>query len=145
MTTPADELHAAARKLRSAASALGSAPGISDDWIAEGTTVSQGRYPDTGEPVYPVAEAASPQCATLIALMHPGVGLALADWLDSWIGVDLSEHGPMPEDARHALAVARQILGTAGQSCADCSAALRPGMDVELEHDCPAVTEEPKP
>ncbi|MEU3220004.1 hypothetical protein [Streptomyces sp. NPDC006971] len=36
----------------------------------------------------------------------------IADWLDSWTGVDLSEHGPMPEDARHALAVARQILGT---------------------------------
>ncbi|MFF4661985.1 hypothetical protein [Streptomyces sp. NPDC001282] len=36
----------------------------------------------------------------------------IAAWLESWTGVDLSEHGPMPEDARHALAVARQILGT---------------------------------
>ncbi|MFD3638255.1 hypothetical protein [Streptomyces griseus] len=45
-----------------------------------------------------------------MALVHPGVGLALAAWLESWVGVDLSEHGPMPEDAQHALAVARQLL-----------------------------------
>ncbi|MFF8422977.1 hypothetical protein [Streptomyces sp. NPDC015680] len=52
------------------------------------------------------------QHADYIATMGPAVGLALADWLDSWTGVEISEHGPMFEDARHALAVARQILGT---------------------------------
>lgn len=46
-----------------------------------------------------------------IALMHPGVGLAVVRWLESWAGVEFDEHGPMPEDAQHALAVARQILG----------------------------------
>lgn len=47
-----------------------------------------------------------------MALMHPGVGLALAAWLEGWAGVGLSEYGPMPEDAQHALTVARQLLGT---------------------------------
>ncbi|MFD5875666.1 hypothetical protein [Streptomyces sp. NPDC060322] len=53
-----------------------------------------------------------PQHGRYIALMDPTLGLALAAWLESWVGVDLSEHGPMPEDAQHALAVARQVLGT---------------------------------
>jgi hypothetical protein len=44
-----------------------------------------------------------------IAAMHPGVGVALARWLDSWTGIDLREDAAMPEDARHALAVARAI------------------------------------
>lgn len=48
-----------------------------------------------------------------IAAMDPAVGLALAAWLESWTGIELNEHGPMPEDAQHALAVARQILGEA--------------------------------
>jgi hypothetical protein len=47
--------------------------------------------------------------APYIAAMHPGVGRALADWLDSWTGIELSEGAALPEDASHALAVARAI------------------------------------
>lgn len=46
-----------------------------------------------------------------IALVHPGVGLALADWLDSLTGIEFSEHGPMPDEMVHALTLARQLLG----------------------------------
>lgn len=49
--------------------------------------------------------------AAWIALMHPGVGMALAAWLDSLTGIEISEHGPMDEEFRHALAVARALLG----------------------------------
>ncbi|MFD3640995.1 hypothetical protein [Streptomyces griseus] len=73
-----------------------------------------------------------------MALMHPGVGLALAAWLESWVGVDLSEHGPMPEDAQHALAVARRILGTSAAEGAtvDLEPQDHPGADlfVALQH-----------
>ena len=43
--------------------------------------------------------------ARWIATMHPGVGLAIADWLE-WVS---ARRVPF----RHALAVARQILGEA--------------------------------
>jgi hypothetical protein len=56
-----------------------------------------------------------------MALMHPGVGLALADWLKSTaLTVDaVAKHRPdavIEDENAHwlvpALAVARQILGT---------------------------------
>ncbi|MFJ2067073.1 hypothetical protein ACIOIM_29300 [Streptomyces albidoflavus] len=47
-----------------------------------------------------------------IAAMHPGVGKALAAWLESWTGIEVAEDGPLPDDLRHALSVARQILGS---------------------------------
>lgn len=78
---PADQLRAAAEKLRAAR--------------------------------FSGAITATPTVAALI-----GARLPLAAWLESWAGVDLSEHGPMPEDAQHALAVARQILGTEGEGAA---------------------------
>ncbi|MFD3741082.1 hypothetical protein [Streptomyces sp. NPDC058629] len=71
--------------------------------LIHGTGSTRGRAPSV-----------EPQHGRYIALMDPGVGLAVARWLESWAGVDLSEHGPMPEDAQHALAVARQLLGTTG-------------------------------
>lgn len=46
------------------------------------------------------------------AAMDPTVGLALADWLDSWVGIDFSEHAAMAGDLAHALAVARAINGS---------------------------------
>ena len=39
----------------------------------------------------------------------------LANWLDSWTGIDLREDAALPEDAQHALAVARAVLGTPDQ------------------------------
>lgn len=47
-----------------------------------------------------------------IAATHPGVGKALAAWLESWTGIEVAEDGPLPDDLRHALSVARQILGS---------------------------------
>jgi hypothetical protein len=44
--------------------------------------------------------------AAWIALMHPGVGLALADWLD-----DAAEGDAQGEINPYTLAVARQFLG----------------------------------
>jgi hypothetical protein len=114
--TPAQTLTAAAAKLRAFATEAGHrAPG---PWIVheaygflrvdndrdktkEAWTVKTGA--DLAEENRPTAE--------YIALMHPGVGAALADWLDSLTGVEVSEHGPMAEEYQHALAVARAILG----------------------------------
>lgn len=112
MTTPADELRTAAERLRTTANAVQSAPGIDNAWAADGTTVTQGVYPDTGEPIYPVADAASPQCAAHIALMDPALGLLVADWLEREAArrhaLDVGQ--PIP-DGEPALAVARQING----------------------------------
>lgn len=46
----------------------------------------------------------------------PLAGLAdpVADWLDSWTATNIREDGPMPEDFRHALTIARKILGEEG-------------------------------
>jgi hypothetical protein len=80
-TSPAAELRAAAEKIRVSVDAVRSPDGIDNSWIAEGLIVSQGVYPD-GSPVYPVADAATPQCAAYIASMGPDVGAVLADWLE---------------------------------------------------------------
>ncbi|MFC8553362.1 hypothetical protein ACFUMI_38300 [Streptomyces sp. NPDC057273] len=91
MPTPAEELRAAAEKLRAAADAAVDASPL--PWSA-------GHDEDAPIPY--------------IAAMHPGVGAALAAWFESvafrarhngseWVGADL----------HHALAVARQILGSA--------------------------------
>jgi hypothetical protein len=50
--------------------------------------------------------------APYIAMMHPGVGLALADWLDATAPAEGSS-GNLPGEWEAALAVARLILGGA--------------------------------
>ncbi|MEV7654608.1 hypothetical protein AB0O39_10600 [Streptomyces anulatus] len=124
---PADQLHAAAEKLRALLADLDDCRG---PWYV--VNREQRPYPqridNIGVP-YVVASTTTdpshpPTLADYICAMHPGVGLAVARWLESWSGVDLSEHGPMPEDAQHALAVVRQLLGTStGETTA---AALEP-------------------
>ncbi|SCK20295.1 hypothetical protein YUYDRAFT_02113 [Streptomyces sp. ScaeMP-e48] len=123
--SPADLLRAAAEKLREeAARAHRASPGpwaVTDEHVvrcADGMIVAERSGTN-----HPAERGDLPH----IALMHPGVGLALAAWLESWSGVDLSEHGPMPEDAQHALAVARQLLGTsAGEGAASSVGASAP-------------------
>jgi hypothetical protein len=84
--TPADELRTAACALR--ARAAKTEAGITAA-LHEGTRDLFGKaIPDR-------------------AAMHPEVGGALADWLDS-AAIDAEQIGPDP----HALAVARAILGT---------------------------------
>lgn len=120
-TTPADELRTAAEKLRETAIAAGGSGWIADHY-SEGTIVR----PSGSEVSLFVlaadgARAVGTPCVTPpigahIALMHPGVGLALADWLDKeaafWQSAVTSDaHGHRPTGA--ALAVARQVLGPA--------------------------------
>ena len=105
MSTPADELRAAATKLRELATAASSAPWTVNTW----GNVETAGLEEVAE-VWPL-QASPGVNAAYIAAMGPNVGAALADWLDSWTGIDLYEAGSLPEDARHALAVARQING----------------------------------
>jgi hypothetical protein len=142
--TPAEELRAAADKIRSLAKAI-DAPGLPDQsWHTEECAseergdcpciVAQGRsiyhHGEPPTPLFYVADAETPECAAYIAAMHPGVGTALADWLDQAAhhyecGIraadDVFRDDPTGRDAflttgpgapsPHALAVARQILG----------------------------------
>ncbi|MER7213549.1 hypothetical protein ABT340_41350 [Streptosporangium sp. NPDC000239] len=48
-----------------------------------------------------------------IQVMSPALAQALAAWLESWEGVEVRLDGPMPEDYRYALRVARAINGGA--------------------------------
>lgn len=56
-----------------------------------------------------VAEYASHEAASYIATTHPGVGLALADWLD-WTLTYIYGTDPIP-DEHPALTVARAVFG----------------------------------
>ncbi|MFJ6615432.1 hypothetical protein ACIQPT_34730 [Streptomyces sp. NPDC091289] len=131
---PADQLRAAAEKLREEATrahrASPSPWAVTDEHVvrcADGMIVADRSGTD-----HPAERADLPY----IALMHPGVGLALADWLDrAAVEHDATVHGaagvwsePGEErerDAwverqtnRHALAVARQLLGAS--VCPEC-------------------------
>lgn len=124
--TPATELRRAARYLRGAATADYVTPG---PWIVheaygflrvdndrdktrEAWTMKTGA--DLAEENRPTAE--------YIALMHPGVGLALADWLELTADVINSRTIADPSDEytvdisdEQALVVARAILGQVTQ------------------------------
>jgi hypothetical protein len=127
-TTPADELRAAAALLRThATTAHRSSPApwtVTDEYVvrcADGMIVADRSGTD-----HPAERADLPY----IAAMDPGVGRALADWLDAAaVGYDATVTGAAsvwtdPADAaerdawvarqtdQHALAVARQVLGT---------------------------------
>lgn len=73
--------------------------------------VYQGEYSPLTEPQVPhiqyVADAEGPAFAAWIAAMHPLVGIALADWLDS-AAEDAETIGLDP----FAVAVARAFLGS---------------------------------
>ena len=111
MTNPADELRAAAVRLRQLVTFLGDCRGpwkVGTPPSGYPQSISNVGVPycvadtheDPGIPVFTIAP--------YIATMHPGVGKALADWLD--YEADLM--GPGAERrgrTKHALAVARQI------------------------------------
>ncbi|WP_326768612.1 hypothetical protein OG978_32475 [Streptomyces sp. NBC_01591] len=106
-TTPADVLRAAAEKLRVLAAAVSAPEARYQPFHADGTDVTQGRSPG----MYDVAKTETVELADYIAVLHPGIGLALADWLETTAGYYAP--GPThPTHVVHALAVARQILGT---------------------------------
>lgn len=133
--TPADLLRAAAELLRQTATTAGGKPWAADHF-PEGTIV---RPAANTHSLFRLAAhgnraagtpCVTPQVGAHMALMHPGVGLALAAWLDrAAVEYDAtvrgaagvwSESGEERErDAwverqtnPHALAVARQLLGT---------------------------------
>lgn len=112
MTTPADELRAAAEKLRADADAARKASPppwtVTDERVvrcADGVIVADRSCTD-----HPAERADLPY----IAAMHPGVGAALADWLEATADrLAVSTHpGWQDTAAPLPLAVARQILGS---------------------------------
>lgn len=127
--TPAEELHAAATLLRdrlvSAATdgpwhVIEYEPMIRDTYNFEaglGTTPDE---PDIAGHGYEGGGFDRICDARYVAAMHPGVGAALADWLDaaaahvraSYVCCDSGAHRCYESAAPQALAVARAILGS---------------------------------
>ncbi|MFE6868343.1 hypothetical protein ACFVFS_17475 [Kitasatospora sp. NPDC057692] len=119
---PADLLRQAAQQLRDYATAAVPGPWVPSIVRSPRSTVTSGIYSHA----HPAGSAASEiaasgrkgrECggitnadnAQYIALMHPGVGLLVADWLDS-AATDAEMVGPDVQ----ALAVARAVLGQDG-------------------------------
>jgi hypothetical protein len=124
-TTPADTLRAAAKRLRKLAGQATPAPWETtwrgQEYQLDGNTendlspISQWTYAiATWEPQ---ASEQRAECdvadADYMAAMHPGVGAALADWLDAEAARLDATALPFWQETvgRHALAVARQLLG----------------------------------
>lgn len=110
--SPAETLIAAASLLREHVGFL-QLLGVRGPWsVHTGPTGYPQEISNVGVPIL-VANTftdpkAPPVMANYIALMHPGVGLALADWLES-AARDAEQIGPDP----FALTVAGQLLGGA--------------------------------
>ncbi|MFD4740586.1 hypothetical protein ACFWNQ_24960 [Streptomyces virginiae] len=106
--TPAEELRVAAEKLRTLSTEASEPPWTVNQW----GNVESADFAEAAE-VWPL-QAKPGANADYIAAMHPGVGAALADWLDAY-----AEHlaatthpGWQETTAPVQLAVARQILGS---------------------------------
>jgi hypothetical protein len=110
VTTPADELRTAATTLRTHAEGAADGPWTVNGWGNIETAKSE----EVAE-VWPLNNR--DHNAAYVAAMHPGVGKALASWLESWTGIEMYEAHALPEDARHALAVAR-LINAAGSPAA---------------------------
>lgn len=125
MRDPLDDLRAAAKLLRDRAEAAAPGP-----WHrAADHERPRGQYPDNaigywdGEYARCVSYSGTGQGAEAdadavwIVTMHPGVGLALADWLESvaarWVGRAELNYPARHVFQQHALRVARLILGEA--------------------------------
>jgi hypothetical protein len=99
--TPAEELRQAAKLMRERAGrASAYSPG---PWISEPAGGGLDRIAPAGVPEWTIARAL-PSAAAHIAGMHPGVALAVADWLEVK-AANLGDH-----DHGYALAVARAYL-----------------------------------
>ncbi|MFE3583719.1 hypothetical protein [Streptomyces vinaceus] len=100
--TPAEELRAAAEKLRVLAAEASPAPWAANQW----GNVETADYAEVAE-VWPLSAPANVN-VNYIAVMHPGVGAALARMLEQ--AADALAGQDVPDD-EPALAVARAILG----------------------------------
>jgi hypothetical protein len=119
---PAEELAAAADKLRGAARLANNGPWIATpDVLIGGWAIAQAPMPSDEGPY--LADFVRDCDARYIAAMHPGVGAALADWLERAAGhvsaqytcCDNGEHMCW-QIASPALAVARAILNQPDRS-----------------------------
>jgi len=116
MTTPADELAAAVETLRARLTDPELTPG---PWLSldhGDRLLYDGPGAEDQPPVYVVDEPMSNGAnADYIELMHPGVGAALADWLETTAEALAATTHPGWQEcvASNALAVARQINAAA--------------------------------
>lgn len=110
MTSPADELRTAATKLRQAASIA--AQLSPPPWVVTDELVIRCSNKERGIVADRSCEPDEAGDLEFIAAMHPGVGAALADWLDD-TAVQL-DGVPFPVTHPPALAVARQINAGGG-------------------------------
>lgn len=105
----ADRLREAARVLREdATAATRGAPGPWRTWITSDrkwTIVDSNSHGNIAP-----ARCVDDDVAAYIATMHPGVGLALADWLDNLVGQHGAVEGTTLRDDHPALALADLIL-----------------------------------
>jgi hypothetical protein len=120
--SPSEILTAAANLLRERAAAVPSEHWGARPWHVEKCAneeyddcpciVAQGERKPYDEPQIPmiqyVADAETPEHARYIALMHPGVGLAIAEVLEQ--AAEALEGADVPED-EPVVTLARQLLG----------------------------------
>lgn len=130
MTTPAETLRTAASRLRQLADAAKPGPWADKDSPLRGSCVGTAEAwvafcDDPGD-----EPQQSRQDAAYIAVMHPGVGRALADWLET-VADEAEKHARGFGNCQteitdvHPIAVARAVLGeTAPQDT--CSALQGP-------------------
>jgi len=117
---PADTLTAAAKLLRSAINSIPPNSWDERPWHVETCMggrkddcpciVAQGTHGRGTPPVEYVADAETPEYARYIALMHPGVGLALADWLET-AATYYTPGVHHPTHVTRAYQLARVLLG----------------------------------
>ena len=120
--TPAEELVAAAAKLRETATAA--TPGPWEDVSTDDT----GAWPrwilgapnadGYGQDVLVVHEEVAEDYSVIaredlawIALASPALAEPLAAWLESWDGLEFTEQGALLDDLKYALKIARVITG----------------------------------
>jgi len=121
--TPAEEIRTAVDKLNKLAAQATQGPWETTwrgqeyhlDGYRNGTPHSVSEWTYAVATWEPQASEQRADCDTAdpdyMAAMNPAVGKALADWLQTWVGVELRESAAMAVDAHHALAVARAING----------------------------------
>jgi hypothetical protein len=106
MSDPVADLREAAALMRERAESVPS------PWVRSETQV----HP-AGRPGWVIFSSGVPEWGDYLQSWHPGVALAVADWLETVaVNLDLMLGGSAPrsEPVRRALAVARAYLGTAG-------------------------------
>ncbi|MFH9812533.1 hypothetical protein ACH4NO_18295 [Streptomyces olivaceus] len=116
--TPADEMLAAADKLRSTCTAASPGPWKIAKVRPYTDPLLMSRYdetPDDKEVLIAGSIDVDPSDQAVVQMLHPGVGVALAEWLETEAAQPLTaQHGPRCTadcTTTAALAVARQING----------------------------------